>query len=36
MGQVGFNRTVTLVLHGAGGIGQTHRIERVGGTGWIP
>ena len=27
MGQVGFYRTVPLVLHGTGGIGRTHRIE---------
>ena len=33
MGQVGFHRTVPLVLHGTGGI---HRIEGVGGTGRIP
>ena len=31
MGQVGFHRTVPLVLHGAGGIGRTYRIEGVGG-----
>ena len=36
MGQVGFQRTVPLVLHGTGGIGRTHRIEGVGGTGRIP
>ena len=35
MGQVGFPRTVPLVLHGTSGIGQTHRIEGVGGTGKI-
>ena len=29
MGQVGFHRTVPLVLHGTGGIGRTHRIEGV-------
>ena len=33
VGQVGFHRTVPLVLHGTGGIGRTHRIECVGGTG---
>ena len=33
MGQVGFHRTVPLVLHGTGGIGRTHS---VGGTGRIP
>ena len=33
MGQVGFHRTV---LHGTDGIGWTHRIEGVGGTGRIP
>ena len=33
MGQVGFHTTVPLVLHG---IGRTHRIEGVGGTGRIP
>ena len=36
MGQVGFHRTVPLVLHGTVGIGRTHRIEVVGGTGSIP
>ena len=36
MGQVGFHRTVPLVLHGTGGIGWTHRIEGAGGTGRIP
>ena len=36
VGQVGFHRTVPLVLHGTGGIGWTHRIECVGGTGRIP
>ena len=36
VGQVGFHRTVPLVLHGTGGIGWTHRIEGVGGTGRIP
>ena len=36
MGQVGFHRTVPLVLFGTGGIGRTHRIEGVGGTGRIP
>ena len=36
VGQVGFHRTVPLVLHGTSGIGQTHRIECVGGTGRIP
>ena len=36
MGQVGFHRTVPLVLHGTGGIGQTLRIEGVGGAGRIP
>ena len=36
VGQVGFHRTVPLVLHGTGGIGQTHRIECAGGTGRIP
>ena len=35
MGQVGFHRTVPLVLHETGGIGQTHRTEDVGGTGGI-
>ena len=34
MGQVGFHRTVPLVLHGTGGIGR--RIEGVGGTARIP
>ena len=29
MGQVGFHRTVPLVLHGTGGIGRTHRFEGV-------
>ena len=32
VGQVGFHRTVPLVLHGTGGIGWAHRIECVGGT----
>ena len=32
MGQVGFQRTVPLVLHGTGEIGRTHRIEGVDGT----
>ena len=36
MGQVGFHRTVPLVLHGTGGIGRTHRIEGIGGAGRIP
>ena len=36
VGQVGFQRTVPLVLYGTSGIGQTHRIECVGGTGRIP
>ena len=36
VGQIGFHRTVPLVLHGTGGIGQTHRIEGVGGTASIP
>ena len=36
VGQIGFHRTVPLVLHGTGGIGRTHRIECVGGTGRIP
>ena len=36
MGQVGFHRTVPLVLHGTAGIGRTYRIEGVGGTGRIP
>ena len=36
MGQVGFHRTAPLVLFGTGGIGQTHRIEGVRGTGRIP
>ena len=36
VGQVGFHRTVPLVLHGTGGIGWAHRIECVGGTGRIP
>ena len=36
MGLVGFHRTVPLVLHGTGGIGRTHRIEGLGGTGRIP
>ena len=36
MGQAGFHRTVPLVLHGTGGIGQTHRIEGDGGTSKIP
>ena len=35
MGQARFHRTVPLVLHGTGGIGQIHRIECVGGTGRI-
>ena len=35
VGQVGFLRTLPLVLHGTGGIGRTHRIEGVGGTGRI-
>ena len=26
MGQVGFHRTVPLVLHGTGGIGRTHML----------
>ena len=29
VGQVGFHRTVPLVLHGTGGIGRTHRIEML-------
>ena len=33
MGQVGFHRTVPLVLHGTSGI--AHRFEGVGGTGRI-
>ena len=36
MGQLGFHGTVPLVLHGMGGIGRTHRIEGVDGTGRIP
>ena len=36
MGQVGFHRTVPLVLYGIGGIGWTHSIEGVGGTDRIP
>ena len=39
MGQVGFHRTVPLVLHGTGGIGWTHRhigLRDVVGTGRIP
>ena len=36
VGQVGFHRTVPLVLHGTGGIGRTNRIECVSGTGRIP
>ena len=36
MGQVRFHRTVPLVLHGTSGIGRTHMIEGVGGTGRIP
>ena len=36
MGQVGFHRTVPLVLDGTGGIGRTYRIEGIGGTGRIP
>ena len=36
MGQVGFHRTVPLVLFGTGGIGRAHRIEGVDGTGRIP
>ena len=36
VGQVGFHRTVPLVLHGTNGRGRTHRIEGVGGTGRIP
>ena len=35
-GQVVFYRTIPLVLHGTSGIGRTHRIEGVGGTGRIP
>ena len=35
VGQVGLRRTVPLVLHGTSGIGRTHRIECVGGTGRI-
>ena len=30
MGQVGFHRTVPLVLHRTGGIGWLHRIEGAG------
>ena len=36
MGQLGFHGIVPLVLHGTSGIGRTHRIEGVGGTGRIP
>ena len=36
MGQLGFHRTVPLVLHGTSGIGRTHIIVGVGGTGIIP
>ena len=36
VGQIVFHRTVLLVLYGTGGIGRTHRIECVGGTGKIP
>ena len=36
MGHVGFHRTVPLVLNGTAGIGRTHRIEGVDGTGKIP
>ena len=36
VGQIVFHRTVPLVLHGTGGIGRTHRIECVSGTGKIP
>ena len=36
MGQIGFHRTVPLVLHGTGGIGRTHSFEGVGGTDRIP
>ena len=36
VGQVRFRRTVPLVLLGTGGIGWTHRIEGVCGTGKIP
>ena len=36
VGQVGFHRTVPLFLHGTSGIGWTHRIKGVGGTGRIP
>ena len=36
VGHVGFHRTVPLVVFGTGGIGRTHRIEGVGGTGRIP
>ena len=36
VGQVGFHRTVPLILLGTGGIRRTHRIEGVGGTGRIP
>ena len=36
MGQVGFHRTVPLVLHGTGEIGRTRRIDGDGGTGRIP
>ena len=35
MGQLGFHWTVPLVLFGTGGIGRTHRIEGVVGTGKI-
>ena len=33
MGQVRFHRTLPLVLHGTSGIGRTHIIEGVDGTG---
>ena len=35
VGQVGFHRTIPLVLHGTSGIGRTQMIERVGRTGRI-
>ena len=36
VGQIGFHRTVPLVLHGTGGIGRTYRIDGFGRTGRIP
>ena len=36
VGQVGFHRTIPLVQRGTGGIGQTHMIDCIDGTGMIP